>query len=105
MRRTKASLGPTIKKIASYFMLIGIIVSTVLFIAYVVFGNSLIGAVLFVVGCLASWLFTKLLDSYGELVLHTAETADYLEHIAAQCDQHLKKSETTASGSSAPGNS
>lgn len=84
MRRTKASLGPTIKKIASYLMLVGIIVSTVFFIAYTVFGNSLIGAVLFAIGCLASWLFAKLLDSYGDLVLHTAETADYLERIAAQ---------------------
>lgn len=87
---TKRNSGPAIQGIATVSMTAGIIISVILGVVVFILlvnANEILGflaALLIIgVGSLFSWLSTRLLHGFGELVQYTAETATYLERIAA----------------------
>lgn len=82
--KVKPNSGPAIKGIASAIMWIGCISAILFFVILVFFQYELdvafvTASIVFGVGCLISWLSTRLLYGFGELVQFTAETATYLE--------------------------
>lgn len=86
----KPNSGAVIQGIAKVFMWIGIVGSAILAMsAGLAVGSSnvllglLIGVVIIGIGALISWLSTRLLQGFGELVQYAAETASYLKVLAA----------------------
>lgn len=92
--KIKPNSGGIIKGIAETIKWIGYIGFSLLFVLIFFlaplflrwdFGVAFfVGLLVLGVGCLISWLSTRLLQGFGELVQYTAEAASYLEHIAAQ---------------------
>lgn len=87
----KHNSGKAIQGIAIVIMLIGML-SSLLFAIMIggavsnipgmeEAGGVLIGVLVFTVGCLLSWIGTRMLKGFGEIVEYTAETATYLEYL------------------------
>lgn len=87
--KIKSNSGGIIKGIAETIKWIGYIGFSLLFVLIFFlaplflrwdFGVAFfVGLLVLGVGCLISWLSTRLLQGFGELVQYTAETASYLE--------------------------
>ncbi len=67
----------------------------------VVFVGLILAIIVGGIGCLAAWLATLLLRTYGEIVQYTAENASYLEEIDNKLSQIIPD-QTPASGKKAP---
>ncbi|MCD8106719.1 MAG: hypothetical protein LUE20_01990 [Oscillospiraceae bacterium] len=65
-----------------------------------IFVGLIIGVIIAGIGCLAAWLATLLLRTYGEIVQYTAENASYLEDINNKLSQ-IVPDQTPANGKKA----
>ncbi len=88
--KIKTNSGKAIQGISAAIMLIGVLFSLLLagMVGIVVLDITdegvvgfLLGAVVFTIGCLLSWIETRVLRGFGEIVEYTAETAVYLEFL------------------------
>ncbi len=73
------NIGEKIKNLASFFAIIGIIVSCMTGLMMITSGEDsfiLVGFIVMVVGSLVAWISSWILYGYGELIEKASETAE-----------------------------